>query len=225
MATGTLRLLVEGHTLNIRLLSVLGLSVFSLSLPLGCESTPARGNDAGRADPYATSAADVMSKSTSSVTLLEFADQVSEALAMRLPNVPDIAQKNHRVLIELGDIENNTSTRTSDFNTIRRRIFINMVNNTQITNTAQINERPDRTRRMSEAYLQEDAPDLLDEGTSGSGNSGAVQYRLEDIYTLSGTFGEIRRGGNSLYLFDVTLTNLRSREIVFAEQFEARQSR
>lgn len=195
---------------------------------LGCESTPARGNDLGRGDMYETTAADVRSNSVSSVTLLEFADQVAESLAARLPSIAEISSKSYRVVIELGDIQNNTTrhqTSRSDFEAIRRRIFISMVANQQITNIAQINEHPRRVQDVAGDFVtDQEQIDLLDEGVEQTQNA-PNQYRLSDTYLLNGTFSEIRRGTHSTYLFDMTIVNSGTRAIVFADQFEARQVR
>jgi len=202
------------------LLSVLSLAVL---LSAACGTTPERGDDGGRIEVSDTTAADRYSTSVSSVTLLEFADQVAERLAKRVPSIQEIEAKPYRVLIELGDIQNSTNTSPRDFETIRRRIFLSMVNNPQITNTAQINQHPSRTARQAGAFKGEEPKDLMDEGIETRSTAG--EYRLEDTYTINGTFGEIKRAGISTYIFDVTMVNLSTREIVFAEVFEARQAR
>ncbi len=209
---------------------VLNTNIVLVSLVLGCmfqcgcESSPSRGDDGGRLDQYDTTAADRSSPAVSSVTLLEFADQVAESLALHIPSIPEIKEKPHRVVIELGDILNDTNTQPRDFAVIRRRIFLSMVNNPQIRYTAQINESPSRIAKQGKKYEQDTPPDLLDEGNVPR-ESGPRSYQLGDVYSLNGTFGEIRRGGDSTYIFDMTLVNLESGEIVFAEIFEARQGR
>ena len=143
---------------------------------------------------------------------------------MRIPNISEIRNKDYRVLIELGDIANSTRTPSSDFRAVRRRMFLSMVNNPQITDTAQLNETPERIDRQAQRFAQEQSPDLLDENLSSRG-AASGRYDLYDTYVLSGTFGELMRGRQGTYIFDVTLTNVGSREIVFAEQMVSKEVR
>lgn len=208
-----------------RRISILMLFGAVISCGVGCQNNPPRGDNANRLETTTSTSADQRSLKANSALLIEFANQISESLAARLPGIPAIANNPTRVLIELGDIQNATDTPSSDFSVLRRRMFLSMVNNPQITNTAQINESPGRADRQARGLGQDQAPDLMDEGTGGGTPRGA-RYNLEDTYVLNGTFGEIRRGsGQSTYVFDITLTNVGSREIVFVDQFEFKQVR
>ena len=188
----------------------------------GCGQTtaPPPGNSGGRIDPYRQTNADRYSRAASSVTLLEFADQVTEALAYRIANIPEIAQNPNPVAIELGAITNETLTRTSEFEAIRRRIFLNMTNSDFVrSGRARIYEQPEIMDEQAERFASGTR-------TYGSGPITA-RYRLEDTFLLQGTFHELTRleGQQSTYMFDVTLVNLASRQIVFAEQMTSKQVR
>ncbi len=188
-----------------------------------CQTSAPVGNSGGRVDPYRQTTADRTSPEVSSVTLLEFADQVSQALSARLATVPDISNRPAKVALEMGSIKNDTSTPSSDFHLIRRKIFLGMVNNQLITQHADIFEQPERMDAQAERFGGGSKTDLFDDGHP---TAATARYALSDTYLLEGTFGEIKRGpSQSTYLFDCTVTNLASRKIVFAEQFTSKELR
>ncbi|MEO1129540.1 MAG: hypothetical protein AAFX05_07515 [Planctomycetota bacterium] len=189
------------------------ITIAALSLGACRSDPPPDGNRAGRIDPYRSTEADRAAPEASSVVLLEFADQVSQQLAVRLANVPEIQDAPTKVVVEMGAIENETYTPTSDFRRIRRSIFLNMVNSDVITNVADIVESPELMDEQARRLAPQDMEPV------------GARYDPDIVYVLQGSFGEIRRGGDSTYIFDATVTHLASRRLVFAEQYTSKQDR
>ena len=197
-------------------ISSISLGFLAAVLLAGCATSgPPRGNTGGSADPYRSTPADAYDSRVSSVTLLEFSDQVSDALAMRVGRVEAITEHPEKVVIYTGNIENRTATPSKDFEIARRRVFAGLVNSDAVSSHADIIEAPEG---MDEQFRRL-APDGFGDRTGG--------YNPESIYVLQGYFGEIERGNGaqSTYYLEMTLTHLASSRIVFVEQFDQKQLR
>lgn len=172
-----------------------------------------RGNTGGRIDPYRSTSVDAQSGAANTVDLLQFSDAVGRAIALRIADVDEIEQSPEKVVIEMGGIENKTYTPTSDFEIMRRRVFTGLVNTNAVARLADIVEAPEtmdaQRGRFANDFGQTD------------------RYGTRQTYLLQGYFGELTRGGGaqSNYYYEMTLTNLQSRRIIFAEQFDSKQIR
>lgn len=193
------------------------LALAALPLGLGACQTPPPGNTGGRVDPYRSTPADEYSPEANTVTLLEFADQVSEAIVQRIGQVPEIRTSPQKVVVELGALTNNTRTPTSDFAIVRRRVLGNLVNATGASAYADFYEAPEL---MDPQHAR-----LAPPGTVSPSGTPTDRYPTREVYVLQGDFGEMVRGRQSTYLFEMTLTNLQSRRIVFNEQVISKQGR
>lgn len=195
----------------------------ALVLPACQTKYPPKGDSGGRVDPYRQTNADRYSREVSSVTLLEFADLVSQALSARIAKVDEITGSDTKVALEMGAITNDTSTPTSDFQIIRRKIFTGLVNDSIVSQHANVYESPELMDEQARRFQPNGDADLFDDGPSGAPTD---RYAPEDTYVLQGAFGEITRGTKqSTYIFDVTLTNLASRRVIFVEQFNSKELR
>ncbi|MEL7472541.1 MAG: hypothetical protein AAGK04_04425 [Planctomycetota bacterium] len=186
---------------------------------MGCQ-TPPPGNTGGRVDPYRSTPADEYSPEANTVTLLEFSDQVSEAIARRIAEVPEIRESPDRAAIELGALVNNTRTPSSDFAIVRRRVFGNLVNSSIVGQWADVYEAPE----IVDPQYERLAPHADTSYRSGYPHS-TSRYDPNKTFLLQGDFGEMVRGRQSTYLFEMTLTNLQSRRVVFNEQVVSKQRR
>ncbi|MEL6740114.1 MAG: hypothetical protein AAFP26_05625 [Planctomycetota bacterium] len=205
------------HPARFTTLTALCTTAMLLSLS-GCDQTqttnpPPRGDTGGRVDPYRSTGIDAGSARASTVDLLEFSDRVGEALASRIATIPEIAGAADRVVIEMGAIENSTQTPSSDFAIMRRRVFASLVNSDLVRPYADILEAPEVTDRQRGRFA-------IDPGSTD-------RYDTRATYVLQGFFGELSRGGGiqSNYYYEMTLTNLQSRRILFVEQFDSKQIR
>src|SRR5687767_11552538 len=86
-----------------------------------CAKTP-QGSRGGRIDPYRSTSADVDSRKASMPDLYQFCDQTAQQLARDLSEIPEIEKAPKKVVLELGDIENQTHTPTGDFELIQNRL-------------------------------------------------------------------------------------------------------
>lgn len=186
----------------------------------GCNTAPA-GDTGGLIPVSERTGADRFDPAADSVTLLEFADASGQELSAAFLTLPTIAQSQFRVVIEVGSIQNNTATPSSDFAAVQRRVFLTLAQSDLVRKGARVVETRARVSRDVA-----NANDPFGQGDPGS-VTGLDQYPLGSTYFLQGTFSELSRGGafQSTYLFDVTLTNAQTREIVYAKQIVAKQLR
>lgn len=146
------------------------------------------------------------------VTLTEFSNRVSQAIVSRISGIPEITQSPTKVVIMVGGIENRSNTPQSDFDQIRRRVFAGLVNSNIVRQHADIVE----------------APEIMDAQRARLGGApGMGRYDPNLTFILNGFFSEQSRlgGGVSNYYLDMTLTNLGSGQILFAEQYDFKQVR
>lgn len=190
-----------------------------------CAARGPSGDSGGVIDPYRRTQADVRAREADSVSLLEFSSQAGEALAARIGQIGEIVNRDSKVAVYLGAIENHTATPTSDFQQIRRRMFIAMVNSDLVRYHADLHEAPELMDRQLARLTHQQQRDLLQE--IGNDRPGVERYNPEDVYVLQGNFSEIARGGGvqSTYNFDMTLTHLATGRILFAEQYDLKQVR
>lgn len=201
----------------------------TLALMAGCQSQPPMGDTGGVIDARERTRLDARSPEADVTTLLAFSDKVAQGLADRILTEPRIAEANasgKRVVLEFGGLNNRTTTPRSDFEAIQRRVFIGLVNNNQLRQRFLVVESGATMDAEADRLSGSRSPDLLDE-SRGTARTPTRRYDPEFVYVIRGNFDEIKRGGNiqSNYIFDMTVTHLASREIVFAEQFEFKQLR
>ncbi|GIK19559.1 MAG: hypothetical protein AMXMBFR77_18150 [Phycisphaerales bacterium] len=191
-----------------------------LAVSIGaCESSPPRretGDSGGRINPYATTPADRSSSAANAASLWEFSDQVADALAARIAQIPEIRDAPYKVVIELGDIENMTNTPRQDFELIQRRLRGRLLTSDTVTAKA---------RFVEGARTMDREKDRVQAGGGAGGMTDRYDERL--TYVLRGSFYESTRGGGqvSRYYFEFNLVNLQSRDIVFNESFDLAQQR
>lgn len=201
-----------------RPVAVVGAAMLAVCMG-ACESNPPRretGDSGGRINPYATTSADRSSSAANAASLWEFSDQVADALAARIGQIPEIRDSAYKVVIELGDIENMTNTPRQDFELIQRRLRGRLLTSDTVTANARFVEGA-RTMDREKERVQ-----------AGGGAGGMTdRYDEHQTYVLRGSFYESTRGGGrvSRYYFEFNLVNLQSRDIVFNESFDLAQQR
>lgn len=187
-----------------------------------------QGNTGGTIDPRRRTTADTYDQSADSVTMLEFADVVGQELGSQIARIPEIRSSPTQVVIELGGLQNNTRTPSADFAAVQRKVFITLVNSDLARENARIVEKRDRVARDAASVAAPAPVDPLGRGEQPASNQGGMKdYPLDSTYFLQGTFSELSRGNGvqSTYVFDFTLTNASSRQIVFARQITPKQYR
>jgi hypothetical protein len=186
----------------------------------GCTQNQSVGQSGGRINPYASTRGDEVSTDASMPAMLEYSDQVAEAVARRIGQIPEISGSPTRVVVELGAIENQTSTPRSDFEMIQRRLRSRLLSsdivaaNVRFVESAAAMDAEARRLRGGEDPLQRD----YDGGRTD-------RYPLEATYVLRGAFFESVRGQTRRYFFEFNLVNVRTRTIVFNEPFDLAQER
>ena len=178
-------------------------------LGIGC--TP-DGTTGGRIDPYRTTDADRRSSRASMPSMLEFSDEVAQSLAYDLVNIPEIQQSPEKVVLELGDLQNNTTTPYSDFMLIQRRVQNQLLSSDVIRNQFILVEGPARM-------------DVEKQRVTADSTSSA-RYEAGKTYMLMGDFFESNRGSDvRRYYFNFKLVNLQTRQIVFVHDYDLGQVR
>lgn len=187
----------------------------------GCTHNRDVGQSGGRINPYATTRGDEVSTSASMPAMLEYSDQVAEALARRLSNIPRIAQSPTRVIVELGAIENQTNTPRSDYEMIQRRLRSKLIN----SDIASANMKFVESVQSMDAEARRVRGGETDPLQRDYGGGQTDRYDPAHTYVLRGAFFESNRGDTRRYFFEFNLTNLQDREIVFNEAFDLAQQR
>lgn len=182
--------------------------VLSAAMLAGCQQTP-RGSTGGRIDPYRTTAADEYSRSANMPSMLEYSERVAQSVAKDLASIEQIDTSSGKKILELGDLNNQTRTPTSDFELIQRRIRSQLLASDVVRNRFVIVEERQRMDRQQQRIT----------GAAG----GTATYNPEDTYILQGDFLEANRGSTRRYYFNFKLVNLASREIVFNEDYDLAQ--
>jgi hypothetical protein len=175
-----------------------------------------RGDPGGRTNPYKTTSSDERSSQANIPTLLEFSDQVSVRLAQDLVNIPQIQQAKTQVVLELGDIDNQTRTPTNDFELIQHRIRSALLQSQLIRSQFMVVESRQRMDRELDR--------VVGPGTAAtSAGDQTARYSPEITYLLQGNFYEARRDERRQYFLEFTLTHLASRQIVFSHSYDLAQ--
>lgn len=185
----------------------------------GCTRNTSVGQSGGRINPYASTRGDVVSGAANMPSMLEYSDQVAEALARRIGDIPEISGAPTRVIVELGGIENETSTPRTDFELIQRRLRGRLLSSDIVNanvrfveSVQQMDAEARRVRGGETDPLQRDY-----------GGGETDRYDPRHTYVLRGAFFESRRGDTRRFYFEFNLVNLQSRTIVFNEPFDLAQ--
>lgn len=188
-----------------------------------CASKVPQGSRGGRIDPYRSTPADEASRKAGMPDLYQFADETAEKLARELADIPEIENAPEKVVLELGDILNQTRTPTGDFELIQNRLRSQLRTSRVLRNRVMFVEgRARMNRELARINGGGSSGDLLQEGTaSGGGAGGTARYAPEKTYVLQGDFQEATRGSTRRYLFIFRLVNLVTREIVWDKSFDS----
>lgn len=194
---------------------------------VGCQSQAygPSGRQTGHVDPYENVKGTERDRAVSEVTLLEFADQVTQTMSERIPQVADIKNSPNKVVIAVGDIANRTKTPSNDFVAIRSQIFSDLVNSS-VANVADILETIEVMDQQMARYAPQAGSNRLDERVAPP--AGAARYDPRETYILNGDFSEISRGEAgraSTYLFNCRLVNLGTSKVVYSDRITVKQVR
>ncbi len=190
----------------------------------GCSTNPRTvyGDSGGRIGTSESTDADRYGRDVSSVTLVEFADQVAQSLPARITSTPEIAARSREAVIYLGEIENRTRTPSSDFRTVQQMISHDITNSPVMRRHAVVYNDPARVRDWQQRFTS-DGP-----GWTGSSlDTPQGIFPADDVFLLNGEFGEISRGRGevSLYVFDITLVRATDGRVIYSDQIRSKEIR
>ncbi|MEQ8850345.1 MAG: hypothetical protein RIB32_01025 [Phycisphaerales bacterium] len=190
----------------------------------GCSSNPRTvyGDSGGRIGTSESTNADRYGREVSSVTLVEFADQVAQSLPARITSTPEIATRDREAVIYLGEIENRTRTPSSDFRTVQQMISHDITNSPVMRRHAVVYNDPARVRDWQQRFTS-DGPGW----TGASLDTPQGIFPASDVFLLNGEFGEISRGRGevSLYVFDITLVRATDGRVIYSDQIRSKEIR
>jgi hypothetical protein len=193
-----------------------GLPIGAAAVGLGCAK---KGDTGGRIDSYSTTRSDKGSTGANVGSMLEFCDTTAEEIAKQISEIPEFKEAPSRLVIELGSLLNKTRTPTTDFELIQRRLRGRLMRSKHVTNNFMFVESRARSEAELERVQGKDA-DLLQEGKN---TGGTARYDPKLTYVMTGDFLEAVRGDRRQYYFEIKLTNLASRAIVFTNSFDLGQ--
>ncbi len=199
--------------------------VGGLGLSLGaCSSNPKTvyGDSGGRIGTSESTDADRYGREVSSVTLVEFADQVAQSLPARITSIPEFSGRTREAVIYLGEFENRTRTPSSDFRTVQQMVSHDITNSPVMRRHAAVYNDPARVRDWQQRFTAN--------GPGWSGNTLDTPqgiFAASDVFLLNGEFGEISRGGGevSLYVFDMTLVRATDGRVIYSDQIRSKEIR
>lgn len=187
----------------------------------GCTHNRDVGDSGGRINPYASTRADEASTAASMPAMLEYSDQVAQALVRRLSDIPEIESAPARVIVELGAIENQTNTPRSDFEMIQRRLRSRLINSDIAAANMKFVESVAAMDAEQRRVMGGETDPLQRDYDGGRTD----RYDPSHTYVLRGAFFESGRGDTRRYFFEFNLVNLQTRSIVFNEPFDLAQQR
>ena len=197
-----------------------GLALLALALFVpACAKTP-QGSRGGRIDPYRSTAADEDSRKASMPDLYQFCDETAQRLAHDISDIPEIDKAPQKVVLELGDILNQTRTPTGDFELIQNRLRSQLRSSRLLRDRVMFVESRARMNRELRRIDGGDGQDLLQEGVATPGG-GTARYAPANTYVLQGDFQEATRSSTRRYLFLFRLVNLVTREIIWDKTFDS----
>lgn len=202
-----------------RSLAMVAGALLAAGLTQGCTRNRDVGDSGGRINPYASTPADEASTAASMPALWEYSDQVAEALARRISEIPEIASAPTRVVVELGAIENETNTPRSDFELIQRRLRSRLINSDIVTANMRFVESVAAMDAEQRRVMGGETDPLQRDYDGGRTD----RYDPRHTYVLRGSFYESVRYDTRRYFFEFSLVNLQSRDIVFNEPFDLAQ--
>jgi len=179
---------------------------------VGCRS----GDTGGRIDPYKTHGDENKYGQVSMPALLEFSDDTAQKLIYDLTAIPEIRDAPTQVVLELGDIMNKTNSSTIDYEIIQRRLRSKIRGSSLAREYFLVVENRQRMDREKDRIVGQDDGDLLQEDAT---DTGTARYSPEITYVLQGDFLQSQRRGVSRYYFELKLTHLASRQIVFDNSY------
>ncbi len=206
-----------------RRIAATGIASVLILAATGCSSGPSgpMGDTQGRRDPGVSTRADSKDSSVNTVTLIEFADQVAQDLPMRIAGIPELANRQTRAVLYLGEFVNRTQTPTNDFRLARQIVRNSIINSDIVSQYAMVYADPEQLARQRERLASSGASggSLVDEGVAVDDQGGRM-YSEDDIFVLNSEMSEATRGagGVSLYVFDMTLMEMKSGRQVFSSQ-------
>lgn len=198
--------------------------VFAGGALVGCGSSQDTyepiGQHRGRLDDsYRTTRADAASDRANLPALLEFSDITAERLAQEVSNLPHVrerydaaSQVQKRLVLELGGIDNQTRTPSTDFELIQRRLRSRLMQSQLLRSKFMFVEGVARAEQEAQR---------VQGGSTGQPQTN--RYDNDDVYILHGDFYEAIRGDRRQYFFNFKLTHAQTREIVFDSDFDLGQ--
>ncbi len=179
----------------------------------GCD-TPPVGHRSGRVDTSVTTDAEVRSTRVLPVALLEFSDQVPQALVQDLADIPAIQELPGRATIVMGDLNNRTGNISSDeFELIRSRVRNSLLQSRYVR---------DRLRFVESRARM----DYLRERELGAAAPSQTQHDPDSAFALNGDFYRIgRRGSVNQYYMEFQLVHFKTNEIVFSKRYDVKQEK
>lgn len=202
-----------------RVTALTATSLLAGGLMQACTHNRDVGDSGGRINPYASTGADAASTDASMPAMLEYSDQVAEALARRIGGIPEIAGSPTRVVVELGAIENQTNTPRTDFEMIQRRLRGRLLSSDIVTANVRFVESVAAMDAEQRRVMGDETDPLQRDYERGRTD----RYDPSHTYVLRGAFFESVRYDTRRFYFEFNLVNLQTRDIVFNEPFDLAQ--
>ena len=188
-----------------------GAAVVGLALAIGCESRPK-----GRIEIDQTLKSEQSARRILPSALYEFSDQVPQALAQKLADIPQVRDADDRATIIVGDIYNKTGiVSNNEFELVRSRIRNSLLQSAYMRNRLRFVENRARMARIADRELVGESAD----------EAGPPNYDPKTAFAINMDVYRIERGKANYYYLEYQLVHFKSNEIVFSDRIDTKQAR
>jgi hypothetical protein len=190
---------------------------------VGCKGTDSRRVPVGE-----TTRPELDDKRQLPVSLAEFQDGAANDILQALPDVRGISDSPERATILLGDINNKTSSvSTNDYEYVASGIRSRLIRANATRDKLKFVEARRRVENIAAKERVATAP-APKEATGeeiawGGGSYYVPDYDANDTYGMFMDVYEIRRGKTGLYYVEVQLVSFATNEIVYSYKTETKQ--
>lgn len=202
------------------------MTVLMMSLLVGLAGC--KGTDSRRVPTGETTRPELDDKRQLPVSLIEFREQASADILQALPTARGISDTPERVTILLGDINNKTtSMSTNDYEYVVSGVRSNLIRSQAARNKLKFVEERRRVENIAakERVATDPAPAAAqgEEIKWGGGSYYVPDYDAATTYGMLMDVYEIRRGKTGLYYIEMQLVSFATNEIVYSFQTETKQ--
>jgi hypothetical protein len=147
----------------------------------------------------------------------------SDQMAQDLLSSPDLNSSREQWLMVVDRVENRTTSQEFDLDIFLERLRVNLHKHGRGRVT--LVENRDKLRELQSRELEGGGGAGDEFGQGGGGRGAAVPAGIQPDYALYGRIMELPNRGTSYFLCEFTVTDLRTRQLVWTNAYEVKTAR